>query len=81
MISFPIPSNDDRYYSELTSVGGKNVISIMKQLKPTIKANKTIKLDQRTRCHLDPDLVYEAVEREADWRGCFGQIGAAQSVL
>ena len=32
-------------------------------------------------CHLDPDLVFDVIEREKGWRPLFGQTGAAQAHL
>jgi hypothetical protein len=53
----------------------------MKQLSKNIKSNENIILDDSVTCHLDPDLTYNSRDRKEGWRGCFGQIGAAQKVL
>ena len=34
-----------------------------------------------TRCHFDPDINKDSIDREPGWRPCFGQDGAAQSHL
>lgn len=82
MITLPIPSSEDKTkYSELITSSGMSIINIMKQLNKNIKKGKTIELTEDTTCHLDPDLSYNSAFRQDGWRGCFGQIGAAQKVL
>lgn len=81
--SLPIPSSGDRIaYSEVHSrFQGKNLMEIMQNIKPVVKENCWKKLELDTKCHLDPDIDYAAFERDPAWKGCFGQIGAAQTVL
>ena len=38
-------------------------------------------LDRETRCHLDPDIYKNTIDREPGWKPCFGQVDAAQSHL
>ena len=82
MITLPIPSSGDQvFYSEVKTKKGLPLINIMKDLKPTIKSGKTVKLNNKTTCHLDPDLSFHSYKRLPGWRGAFGQISAAQKVL
>ena len=74
MITLPIPSKEDkRYYKELKTNSGESLINIMKQLSKNIRSDKLDELTNNTTCHLDPDLVYNSVDRQEGWRGCFGQ--------
>ncbi|HOO68360.1 MAG TPA: hypothetical protein PLC53_03235 [Bacilli bacterium] len=83
MISLPIPSSEDNIlYSELNTKNNNfKVIDIMKNIKSSIKNKDKKILDDNTSCHLDPDLSYNSYKRLDGWKGCFGQIGAAQKVL
>lgn len=40
-----------------------------------------LRLPESRTAHLDPDIVYSCLERENNWRGIFGQTGAASSHL
>lgn len=82
IVTLPIPSSDDKVcYSQLKTRSNLNLIDIMKDLKPTIKSGSTKVLDADTKCHLDPDLANHSYDRLDGWKGCFGQISAAQKVL
>jgi hypothetical protein len=82
MVSFPIPDqNDDIRYSEVMA-GGLTCYDLMKNLMPCIKlSNDRINLYSDTRCHLDPDIYRNAIDRESNWKPMFGQVNAAQSHL
>ncbi len=82
IISFPIPQKCDKTkYSEIKTPTGDTMYEIMKSLSETIKDGKKEKLTKNTRCHLDPDLYYGAIKRDKKWRGCFGQVNAAETHL
>ena len=86
MISFPIPDPDDNLkYSDIQALeNGKSLYDIMKDLKrtPKLTLNKEkIDFTDETCCHFDPDIYDYSVERENGWRGIFGQIDQAQTVL
>lgn len=80
--SLPIPSNSDSlHYSEVkTRCQNKNLLELMLNVKGRIKEYEWKTLDDFTNCHLDPDIDFYALERMGDWKGCFGQTGAAQTV-
>lgn len=81
--SLPIPcSSDEIAYSQVNSrVEGKKLMELMQERHQTVKEGEWKKLEDYTRCHLDPDIDKNALDRLSGWRGCFGQIGAAQTVL
>lgn len=82
MITLPIPcSEDETKYIDLKTIDGKNIYNIMKDICKNIKNGKTFLLNEDTTCHLDPDLSEYSVNRIEGWKGCFGQISAAQKVL
>lgn len=84
MISLPIPNDeDDKKYSEISSgYRDMSLYDIMTQLKNWIQLGNTKHaITKKTRCHLDPDLRAKAYVRKNNWKGCFGQIGAASQVL
>jgi len=83
MISLPIPYKEDNIrYSDVKADGSKTCYDLMKDLKPTIKsADKWPDIDKDTRCHLDPDIYRKAINRETNWKPCFGQAGRAQGHL
>ena len=82
MITLPIPSSEDKIcYSQLRTESELKLFDIMKQLNKNIKNGKPISLTDNTTCHLDPDLVYNSINRDDGWKGCFGQIGAAQKMV
>ena len=83
MITLPIPSRGDTYkYSEIYTKNGECIFDIMKSLKKYIWSNgeKHI-LTKNTCCHLDPDICDFSVKRDRNWKGIFGQVDAAESVL
>ena len=74
LLSLPIPSATDKLcFSELT-YENSNVLELMKRLG--IK-----KFTSTSTCHLDPDICRDMIRRPPDWRGAFGQVGAAQKHL
>ena len=81
--SLPIPCSNDRItYAEVESrYQNKKLIELMSDVKGKVKEHEWKPLDGTTRCHLDPDIDFWARKRDLDWKGCFGQIGTAQSVL
>ncbi len=83
MVSLPIPSNNDKFaYSDLWLNSDETYMEYMKKISNKIRDKKAITLDEKTKCHLDPDLNrYVLKSRVPEWRGCFGQVGAAQAVL
>ena len=83
MISLPIPYKEDNIrYSDVKADGLKTCYDLMKDLNQTIKpANKRIGIDKETRCHLDPDIYEEAIDRGLNWKPCFGQTGGPQGHL
>ena len=82
MISLPIPSSDDIYYSDLKFSNQETYFDIMLDLKGKIKYGKEWhELNKNTRCHLDPNLYRGIYTRERGWKRIFGQIDAAQTHL
>lgn len=81
--SLPIPSSSDVLtYAEVKSrYHQSSLIELMKSIKKQIKEYEWKPLDDTTNCHLDPDIDLYAIDRTPEWKGCFGQIGAAQTVL
>ena len=78
MVSLPIPLNDAIRYSDL-KIGRSTYYDLMTDLKPRIKSNgKWLHLNEETRCHLDPDIHKDSIDRESGWKPCFGQIDSAQ---
>ncbi len=85
IVHFPIPGDeyeeiayDDIKYDN--SIG--SLADLIGKLSKYIRCNKTKYLiNSDTKCHFDPDLKSDIYPRHSDWRGCFGQIGAAQTVL
>jgi hypothetical protein len=81
MVSLPIPLEDSIRYSDLR-MEGSTYYDLMAELRPTIKrTGKRLHLNKETRCHLDPDIHKESIERESGWKPCFGQIDSAQNHL
>ena len=74
LLSLPIPSNDVHKYSEL-SWGCLSYLDIIKQLK-----HKTT-LNERSHCHLDPDLRATTLLRTDRWKPAFGQTGSSLTEL
>lgn len=83
LVSLSIPGGDDevRFSDVRSGYGNMTLYDIMCSIKDTIYCGKKKSLTKETCCHLDPDLLYESVPRAPGWRGCFGQAGAAQTVL
>jgi hypothetical protein len=83
LISFPIPNKrDDVAYSDLLLNDGHNYYNLMMDLKGKVKDRKTwFDLKKNTKCHLDPDLYPDFVQRKPGWKPIFGQINAAQTHL
>lgn len=58
------------------------LVSYMKQVSPLMRmCGNKFPVSRTVKCHLDPDLSEEMYPRQKEWRGCFGQVGAAQTVL
>jgi hypothetical protein len=80
-VSLPIPLEDSIRYNDLM-IGGSTYCNLMAGLKPKIKSKrKWLDLDKETRCHLDPDIHKNFIDREPGWKPCFGQIDSARSHL
>ncbi len=82
--SMPIPSlNSNTTYDSVTSrYKNMSLCDIMRQLYPAVKRDgERVRITKRMTCHLDPDLDKNAVPRDYGWRGGFGQINAAETVL
>lgn len=85
IVGVPIPGND----SETITYGdinyGENIgdlSTLISNVSKYISFNgKKYLFTEKTKCHLDPDLKYDIYPRHEQWKGCFGQIGAAQTVL
>lgn len=83
LLSLPIPDEATSIrYSDL-NYKSKSYCNMILELKGnTIKLeNKKIDFNENTRCHFDPDIRKEAYSRTSEWKGIFGQMGAAQSHL
>jgi hypothetical protein len=81
IVSLPIPFYDAIRYSDL-KLDGSTYYNLMADLRSTIKCEgRRLDLNEETRCHLDPDIHKNSINRESGWRPCFGQDGAAQSHL
>ncbi|ODS35342.1 hypothetical protein BEH94_04025 [Candidatus Altiarchaeales archaeon WOR_SM1_SCG] len=82
MISLPIPCERDfTKYSDL-KIDDETYYYLMKQLKSKIRYQKKLReLTKNTKCHLDPDICKEVIERCENWKPCFGQINGAQTHL
>ena len=74
MLSLPIPYPGARHrLGDITRHG--------LALGPLVSALTRGRLGPDTAVHLDPDLVDADRPRQPEWRGAFGQLGAAQSHL
>jgi hypothetical protein len=81
MVSLPIPSGDAIRYSDL-KIGESTYFSMMNDLRPKITCSgEWLNLNEDTRCHLDPDIYKKAIDREINWKPCFGQTGGSQGHL
>ena len=75
LLSLPIPSeNDDIKYSDLL-YDGKTYYDIIQELKTNTKIN------ENSKCHLDPDINKSVMSRHEDWKGLLGQRNSAQGHL
>jgi len=83
LVSLPIPNQkDDVSYSDLLLSDGENYYDLMMSLKGKVKYDKTWHdLKKSTKCHLDPDLYPDVIQRKPSWKPIFGQIDAAQTHL
>ena len=82
--SVPIPGDPDEIPYAVVRSGyeDKSLCSLLSELSGFVRYNgEKSKWSEKTMCHLDPDLADGAYPRKAGWRGCFGQGGAAQTVL
>jgi hypothetical protein len=72
MLSLPIPLDKEITSYEDLNHSGVNYANIIMELGGKLDKNK---------CHLDPDLRYDTIERPSDWKVCLGQSHAAVSHL
>ena len=72
-VSLPIPDESDIFYSNL-KLNGFTYYEIMKQLGMK-------KYNEKSTCHLDPDICMNVLERPKNWRPIFGQIDKSQKHL
>lgn len=83
LLSLPIPDDSTSIrYSDLT-YNDKTYCQMISELKGNVIKLEKNKIDFNinTRCHFDPDIRKEAYPRTNEWKGIFGQMGAAQSHL
>lgn len=83
LISLPIPSCCDiiKYFG-LKLDENQTYYDLMKTLKSKIKYDKEWhELTKDTKCHLDPDIYANTIQRIENWKPCFGQINQSQSHL
>ncbi len=84
MVSLPIPEeNSGIKYSKLQFTHDKNYYSLMQELmgNEIRSENSKLFLEEDLCCHLDPDIYKEITDRDAGWRGAFGQVSGAQTHL
>lgn len=91
LLMIPIPVTDPKYadadtttYAQLRVPGtDRTFFDVMQSHKMTHLTAGSSKpaLTPELRCHLDPDLTREVVERPAHWRAAFGQGDAAEGHL
>jgi hypothetical protein len=75
MLSLPIPARSDELkFTDLT-YNGRSYYDIITGLKPGTKIKESYK------CHIDPDLRYDAIKRKTNWKPLFGQAGGSQGHL
>ncbi|HIS30423.1 MAG TPA: hypothetical protein IAB44_02580 [Candidatus Limivivens intestinipullorum] len=79
----PIPSSYEtiRYSDIYSPYDGLTLYDTMRSLNAAIKDKTWVGLTKDQTCHLDPDLGFDSLSRCGEWVGCFGQEGAAQTVL
>lgn len=86
IVSIPIPGDDDEkityddvYYCKESK---ESLAELIAKVSKNIHYGKNKKMfSKEIKCHLDPDINVDAYLRSESWRGSFGQIGAAQTVL
>lgn len=71
LLSMPIPADDSVSYSDI-SWNGITYSELLKQLAP----NKTF-----DKCHLDPDIRDNRINKVDGWKPVFGQTASAQGFL
>lgn len=84
MLSLPIPDiHSNLRFSDLYISEKKNYVELITEL-----GGSKIKLEgsgkhpiKEIGCHLDPDIRFRTLKRGTNWKGLFGQSGAAQSHL
>ena len=84
ILTIPIPGDPDEipYAAVQSGYEGKNLYELLSGLSAHVLYNgEKTAWSERTMCHLDPDLGACSYPRKPGWRGCFGQGGAAQTVL
>lgn len=85
LIYIPIPGGNYEkicYNDILINKGQEKLIEKLNQVTQYIHLNKQkCPVSPNLKCHFDPDLDYMAYPRMNEWKGCFGQAGAAQTVL
>jgi len=83
LLSLPIPDDiTDIKYSDL-EIGTKTYFEVLVDLsKCCIQLeNEKIPLISNPTCHFDPDIRKTTCKRSSNWKGLFGQTGAAQTHL
>lgn len=83
IVHIPIPGDnfETTTYSDVKCNDG-SLAELISDLTTSIWDGKSKRIfADDIKCHLDPDLNESVYPRAKDWRGCFGQIGAAQTVL
>ncbi|MBC8385465.1 MAG: hypothetical protein H8E57_08115 [Candidatus Cloacimonetes bacterium] len=83
LLSLPIPAEKDSIKYSGLNINNDNFYDLMSQLNLKILTlgNTKIPLNKHTKCHFDPDIRYESLERSKEWKGLFGQSGSAQTHL
>lgn len=74
IVSFPVPGSGDDRYLKLMLRREKSYLDLMEELN-------IIGFDNRSYCHLDPDIYYSVKKRCKNWRGAFGQANQAYTHL
>lgn len=91
LLMLPIPTVDPKYgdadnvtYAQLRVPGTEaTYFDLMRShgMKRLVAGNSKPELTRDVRCHLDPDLSRDVVERPAQWWAAFGQSDAAEGHL
>ncbi|MGP4079540.1 hypothetical protein ACTWQL_06445 [Pseudalkalibacillus sp. R45] len=82
LLSLPIPDQDSSITYEDLIINETSFYKKMHTMKKTIKIGKKwSELNPQSCCHLDPDIDANVMTRTENWRGTFGQSGAAQKHL